>query len=371
MKAGRSLTDIATELQRQVETKRDYLASQGAIEVKVVDGEIVADGFNGSALGITNFAHGQIAQHLSIPQKYYDRMKVEQPELLAKNVNTWLHKDGEERRMVRALDGKVRAFLSPKYRPLDNSDLLAHIVPVLSQLPDFRPTSLELTETRFYIKGILESLSDKLPEGMTWGSGHNAVGAKDGLIVAAVSISNSDVGNGALKVEPSVYSTWCTNLAIMKSAAMRKYHVGRGFEADDNLEIYRDETRQADDRAFWLKVQDVTKSAFDRQVWERAVAAIRAAGQVEIVSKELPTVVEVAVKQLALPERTTGTILTNLAKNGDLSKWGLSSAITEAANTDEDYEVATQLERAGGEVLALEGRAWDTIATAVPVKKAA
>ena len=75
-------------------------------------------------------------------------------------------------------------------------------------------------------------------------------------------------------------------------------------------------------------------------------------------------VVEVAVKKLALPEATGGSILSILARNGDLTKWGLSSAITQTANDVGDYELATTLERAGGQVLALPAAAWEDIAEA-------
>ena len=119
-----------------------------------------------------------------------------------------------------------------------------------------------------------------------------------------------------------------------------------------------------DDKAFWLKVQDVTNAAFDQKVWDAAIAQIRNAGRTPIVSTELPRVVEVTVKQLALPERVTGSILTALARNGDLTQWGLSSAVTEVANAHDDYEGATELERAGGKILALDGRAWDLISKA-------
>lgn len=123
MKTGRSLTEIATELERQRVTLKDYLAPQAAIEAKVQDDrEVVLDGFNGKALQIQPYAHGQLADHLNIPRRYYDRMRIEQPALLADNLNTWLHADGENRRMVRTLDGRVRAVLSPKFRPLDNFD---------------------------------------------------------------------------------------------------------------------------------------------------------------------------------------------------------------------------------------------------------
>jgi hypothetical protein len=89
-------------------------------------------------------------------------MRAEDPALLAKNVNTWLGKNGDERRMVRTLDKQVRAFMSPKYRPLDNFDLAQTVLPVLIE-NKVTITSCELTETRMFIKGILETLSDELP----------------------------------------------------------------------------------------------------------------------------------------------------------------------------------------------------------------
>lgn len=227
--------------------------------------------------------------------------------------------------------------------------------------------SAELTETRFYLKGILPALSDELPAGMVWGNGHNRVAdynGQAGRVVAAIVISNSDVGAGTLRVEPSVFTTWCTNLAIMAQAAMKKYHVGRAFEADANWEVFRDETRKVDDQAFWMKVQDVTRAAFDAKVWAAAVVQIKEATTQMIVSNDLPKVVDVTVKQLALPQSAASPILKFLAGGGDLSKWGLSSAITATANDVPDYETATDLERAGGLVLALEGQAWQQIAAA-------
>lgn len=367
VKTGRTLQELAAELERQRTSRADYLAPQGAVAAKVVEGELVLDGLNGDAKNITPHAHRQLATQLEIPQKYYDRMAAERPELLAANVNTWLQKDKAEKRMFRTLDHKVRAIMSPRYRALDNFELAESLLPVLLD-NKVQIASAELTETRMYIKGILPELSDKLPEGMTYGQGHNSVAYGSdqgrGKVVAAIVISNSEVGNGSLRIEPSVFTTFCTNLMILKQAAMRKYHVGRANSADEDFSIYRDETREADDRAFFLKVRDIAQRAFDPKVFAEAVAQIRAAGQQPITSDDLPTVVEVAIRQLALPERTSGGILTALARGGDLSQWGLSSAITEVAGTVEDYELATTMERAGGEVLALAPRQWATIAEA-------
>lgn len=366
-KQGKSLQEMAAELQRQSEARKDYVAPQGKIEARAVEHDIVIDGINGGGLAVLPHAHKQFADVLGIPTRYYDRMRSEQPALLADNVNTWLHAEPMEKRMVRTLDNKVRAVLSPKYRPLDNFELATAVLPKLIQM-GVEVVSSELTETRMYIKAILPDLSDALPEGMVWGNGHNAIaeyrGNNPGRICAAIVISNSEVGDGALRVEPSVFTTWCTNLAVLKAAAMRKYHVGRGATGEDNFEIYRDETRAADDRAFFLKVADITEAAFNKDTFSAAVAQLKAATQDKIESQDIGAVVEATVRTLALPASTNTSILTYLAQGGDMSRWGLASAVTATANNFAAYEGATLLERAGGELLAMPAKDFRAIATA-------
>jgi hypothetical protein len=385
LRTGQSLQEIAALLEGQLKTRQDFLAPQGVIQPRVIEGELmldIPDPNNGvRTFGINNHTHGQIADYLGIPAKYYNRMREAQPDLLRDNVQTWLQAEKAEKRMVRTLNGKARGFLSPKYRPLDNFDLASAVLPVLVA-NKVRIISSELTETRLYIKGILPELSEPLPEGLVWGSGHADItrvapglqlpaeqtqffrGEKRGRIVSAIVISNSEVGAGTLRIEPSVFTTWCTNLAILIAAAMKKYHVGKAWESDTNYEIFRDETRQADDKAFFMKVKDVTAAAFDAKVFGAAIDSIKAAGAKQIASANLEKVVDTTVRQLALPVSTAPSILSMLARGGDLSAWGLSSSITAVANTAENYELATQLEYAGGQVLALDGNAWDAISRA-------
>lgn len=365
MKSGLSLSQLAAELERQTATRKDYIAPQSITEAIVVDDVVKLGGFNGTTFDVTPHAHGQLSQALDIPKKYYDKMAAERPALLATNINTWFQREPEAKRMIRTLDGRVRAVLSPKFRPLDNFDLANAVLPTLIDRK-IEIVSCELTETRMYIKGILPELSDELPAGLAYGTGHNAIstGVDRGRVVAAIVISNSDIGAGTLRIEPSVFTTWCTNLAIMKQAAMRKYHVGRAHDADASWEVFRDETREADDRAFWLKVADVTMAAFDDRIFRAAVERMRLAGSNPIKSDNLAAVVEKAVEVLALPPATTTGILSFLAKGGDITQWGLSSAITRVANDFADYEGATMLERAGGEIIDLPVGSWRAISEA-------
>jgi hypothetical protein len=101
MKSGRSLVELARELERQVGTKKDLLVplprtrhctmedGECALEVEESDGA--------QRYGVTALARRQLAEKLKIPYAYFERMRTEQPELLDRNVNAWLSREEGER----------------------------------------------------------------------------------------------------------------------------------------------------------------------------------------------------------------------------------------------------------------------------------
>ena len=91
MKSGRTLIDLAHELERQLPTKKDLLVPSSLVRYHTdergnctvtVDG---ADG--GSTFGITDLARRQLAEKLHIPHAYFERMRSEQPALLDHNLS--------------------------------------------------------------------------------------------------------------------------------------------------------------------------------------------------------------------------------------------------------------------------------------------
>ncbi len=90
-------------------------------------------------------------------------MRTEQPQLLDRNVNTWLQSDGD-RRMIRTLDGQLRAVLSDRYRRLDNFDLPENVLPILQRLQGARFESEELTGTKMYLKVMTPASSSTSPQ---------------------------------------------------------------------------------------------------------------------------------------------------------------------------------------------------------------
>lgn len=373
---GMGLAKLSDELTRQRTSRHDYLAKTEVLSIVPGNGlraptppdeRVAMQITNGKRerFGITALGHDQLGQYVGIPAAYYDRMLAERPDLLADNVNGWLS-EKKEKRLIRTLDGRVRAVLSDRYRALDNFDLMKAVLPVLDKRK-VQVISASVTETRLYVKAILPDLSEPLPAGRFWLDGHSSIGTdkRESRIVAAITISNSEVGAGALAVVPSVFETWCTNLATMREAAMRKYHVGRALDNGDGdtSDIYKDDTRKADDRALWLKVRDVTEAAFAKDQFALAIGRIKGAVEEPIESDDLPAVIEVLGKEFDLPEALDKVLLKNLIQRADTSRWGLVSAVTMSANKQTDYELATDLEEIGGTILN-DDRVWKTIATA-------
>ena len=161
-------------------------------------------------------------------------------------MNTWLQsgKSGA----LRTLDGQVRAVLSDRYRRLDNFDLAESVLPILQQLPEVRFESVDWPETKMYLKCITPRLKYEMAPG--------------DVVQAGVVISNSEVGQGTLSVQPLLFRLVCSNGLIAADRSLRKTTWDARSVARMNASrSYQDDTLRADDKAFFLKVRDVVQAA--------------------------------------------------------------------------------------------------------------
>jgi hypothetical protein len=159
MKTGRTLVELAQELVDQQSTKRDFHASTQNLSM-VPSGEFQLDTDAGvETMPATAHAHAQMASKLSIPKVYYDRMKSQSPHLLADNVNHWLEQRQSETSLIRTLRGQMRAFLSNRYRIVDNHDILEMVIPELAEMGSgIKIVSCQVTEEKMYLKVMCDSL---------------------------------------------------------------------------------------------------------------------------------------------------------------------------------------------------------------------
>jgi hypothetical protein len=382
MRQGRSIVELAQEIQRQSESKIDYIADTPAMRMlpqAAMDPEECEPGSLDLAWGngdeirmpVTALAHRQIASRFNVPAKFYDRMLNDHPDLLA-HAMTGLMEREPQKRMVRTLDGQVRAFLSERFRPLDNAELFEAVFPVLQDL-GVKVVSAEVTERRMYLKFLAPSVKvdapDLLPpnrrdphgdqiEGGMMRSGDFA-GHSASEIIAGGVISNSEVGQGSLRVEQLRFFVRCLN-GWVDATVTRRNHVGRStaIEGVEAAEFLKDSTRRLQDAALFSALKDTVTGMFQLASLEGWVDRARAAKADAVPAILAPAVVQVVSNRLALPDVQRKGVLESLIQDGDLSRWGVSNAITALSQKVEDYDTASDLEAEGGKVVAMPKSDW-------------
>lgn len=354
MRSGRSLVSLAQELERQLASKKDLVVPSSLLRHDTDDtGDtriVIEEGGVPARYGVTPLARRQLADKLKIPYAYFERMRGEQPVLLDRNVNTWLQSE-DDRRMIRTLDGNVRAVLSDRYRRLDNFDLAESVLPILQQLPEARFESVELTDTRMYLKVITPRLKFEMAPG--------------DIVQAGVVVSNSEVGQGTLSVQPLLYRLVCRNGLIASDRSLRKTHVGRALGTDDEaILVFKDDTLRADDQAFFLKVRDVVQAAVSEATFRQTAQKLQKTLHIPLVGDPVRTV-EVLAQRYTLNDTERSGVLRHLISEGDLSGYGLVNAVTHFSQEVEDYDRATEFEALGGKLIELPADEWRGLAQAV------
>lgn len=359
MREGRTLQELATELDRQRNAQHDYLGDTRDIRLGMIrkhpsldpergvllhldgiESESAAGGFS-----ISRLAHGQLAAHTGIPKSHYDRKLEHCPHLLVDEVNYWLRHE-PKRRMVRTLDGEMRAFLSDSYRQIDNADLAEAVLPALDAL-DAEVKSCEVTSKRFYLKAVTPRVQGEV--------------AKGDIVQAGIVVSNSEVGCGALQIEEFALRLVCLN-GMISQVAQRRTHLGRRSDLGalgNATEFWKDETRRQSDRALFMQIRDSVAAIFDAERFAGRVAEYRRAAEDKIPAATTVPVMEEIGRRLKLSEGEKEGVLGHLIAGGDLSRWGVANAVTRFAEDASDYDRATEFERMGGSVIELPRTDWE------------
>lgn len=362
MKQGKSLVELAKTLQDIRDNSRDFLVPAKELAMRD-DASLVFKNGQEHEYAPNRLAHGQLAGYTGIPRAYYEKLLDENKSLLANNVNHGFSKKSEqanrgkpETRMVRTYRDQIRAVLSSSYRRLDSFDLCNNVLPLLHE-KQMTVDSSELTESRLYIKALMPKLQSEVKVGDP--------------VQYGILITNSDVGAGAVRVEPLIYRLICKN-GMVASTAIRKFHAGRNMAGNDVQELFTDETHRLTDAAFWAQVKDIVTASMQPEIFEAEVNKLRQAAEQRITNFDIPEVVELAMGSVGVSgEGVKENIIGYLANGADgagLTKWGLLNGFTYAAQSPAvNYDQSVELERAGAKILELSNRDWRRIAESTQV----
>lgn len=344
IKGSKPFQDIYAEIERLAATHRDFRADTRKIIItpivdkdRIVHIDVTIDtGKETLTFTPTQFAARQIGEYCGIPAKYWDKLETA-PELLADNVKHWFVKDHAQR-MIRTCEGTVlRAFLSNSFKRIDHIDLCSVLLPEFSK-PGWSIANSVLTETRLYIPAVSADLKAEIRPG--------------DVVRAGVTVSNSEVGAGALAVEPTLFRA-NTNTAIITKNSLRRSHVGRAVTGDEAIEEFlSQETMALDDLALAAKIQDVVRGAVNEVRFYELVSQLREAATVQL-EEDPPEIVEVTARRFALDDGERSKLLRHLTVGGDLSVYGLANAVAKTADDATTEDRAFQLQRFAADTLTM------------------
>ena len=217
-----------------------------------------------------------------------------------------------------------------RYRRIDNLEICAAIYPFIESTKFLSVESAEVTDSHLYLKVINKRIKAEISKG--------------NIIHAGFVISNSEVGEGCLKVEPLIFNSVSKNALIFKDCLHKTNHIGRQFKSSSSAyEI----------PAVFAKLQnDIQAAISDNETFETIVQLLKQSKQIPL-QKDIVKSVESLANDFALSPNERGDILRQLLISEDHSRYGLINAISAASKISNSYERATELEHIGGELLTL------------------
>jgi hypothetical protein len=148
-------------------------------------------------------AQQSAACRLGIPINYLRKCP---PEMQAYNMNYWMMKEKNEELFFRFDGEEVRAIFTPKYKPIDNFEIMEK----LDSLGYDRDTQVQChLDAEFMVVSILY--------------GNQAFSVNGDRFTPGISISNSEVGLSSLSIAAFVLRLVCTNGMISKTEVSASY----------------------------------------------------------------------------------------------------------------------------------------------------
>lgn len=362
-----ALNDQRTRAVDLVIPARDIRFNGAALDLTGLDPVITDDGVTDPNGRYTPTMVGDegIATKLDIPLRYLRRMRENDPGLYDANVNTWLSRSADSYllRLLRGDDatetrGVLRAWLSDRYRTIDNFDVL------LATLQGIRDSGMpigegdiqaDLTDRRMYTRVSCPAVSAMAPELL---HGYRSpftgeTGTDNPTVFAGFVITNSETGNGAFSIVPRLVVQVCSNGMTITKDATREIHLGSRL--DTGVVRWSPETLRRNLALVTSQTADAVATFLDRDYLVVKLAELEQAAGVPV--KDAPAVITAVSKKLGFTEDQQTSILNHFIAGGQLTAGGVMQAITATAQTVDDGDTAHALEAAALPALELAAAA--------------
>jgi hypothetical protein len=384
---GRKLDVVAPASQISITPDSSQLVVSGASMAMDADGVTPVDGLYDA----TEVFWDGISDKLTLPRAYLRRMLTERPDMLAMNVNGWLHGGVTQRfddvpldypadprnfllRLFRGDDGGTgvaRAMLSDTYKlTMDNLDVLMAALSGVKQAGvAIDITSCNLTERRLRVRVEAPEVRALAPVLLSqyrnpfadpsvkraggWSvDSARAAAQREGLardigsepvVWSGFEITNSETGGGAYRLTPIIKVEICGNALVIEVDSLRQVHLGQRLDA--GLFRVGEDTAAKELELIGLRARDAVSTWLDTEWLATTIARLEEKAGAPV--KDPAAVVETVTKGLQFTKEEQAGVFDFFIRGGQISAGGVMQAVTAYAQTVEDPDRAYDVERAG------------------------
>jgi hypothetical protein len=369
--------EILAELERRKKYRVDAVVTSANIAFCSQDGEIkLSTNEQKGGSPLTNHALSQLFELIGLPQRTrlfqwlmrnsreFPNRKGNEPDtnhdLVCGLLNTFFGRMKFDRlvRRMKKPDGSLycRALLSNRYRIVDSHDLFFAILEELSKVKvGGKPPEIwnaRLSEDHFYGYAVAPGLTGQVDLTRTFkgarGQDNRWQGLPGDVYNGAIVFGNSETGAGGVFIRQAVVRAVSHSYLIDQDLVAER-HVGGKMEADADLST---ETIAAWNKAFFFEIQDHVRNAFDPEKFKVVLDRLNGAARDNVEDGVIAT--EALQVCYDLSEAAKERIRNMFFRSGDLTRYGLVTALSEAAAEGVGAEEAVAMEQAGSELARMD-----------------
>jgi len=279
-------------------------------------------------------------------------------DLQRQTLNELLQRD-ERKIVVRTIQPNgerlARAVVSDMYRPIDDDLIIPKVVETAAQYGDkWRALGGQITDTNSYLKFISREPQVTL----------NLAGRKRELYIGFM-YQNSEVGRGYMQFKAFFFDSFCDNGCTFGDVTVANCKfVHRGSRISTEFgQILEKRIEDVELSSIKAAVADATRLTCQAGHVEKVKNLLEASFTRELpAGKEAPFIREVS-KRIGLSEYATEQALVHY--DGTANQYGVQAAITASAPHAATYAVRQTLQEAGGKVLSMNNKIWESITALV------
>ncbi len=367
-----TLSNLMRKVKGEYDRSRDFLAPTHDLQKGTTDDGLpyvvmeASKGVPTQLFDINEVAFGQISANAGIDVRTARRLQEQVPTEFDSVVNALWRKTpnvrmlrthdhvGPSSKTVIGSNGKLRAFVSDKFKTFDNLHLLEATLPQLMESDaEWKVVSGDISERRMYLR-----LKSEVQKG--------DAGVGD-VMANGIGLGNSEVGSGSILVYGMTWTLACLN-GMTTEKKHRSSHITSARDSED-WGLLSGEAKDADNKALELKVRDLVQSYASRENFDAVLESMRLA-KLDVIHGEKSEAVQSLGKVLQLTKKETSNVLDGLLNTigqsgyeagSPVTRATLVNAVTNVANSADIDDVDLWQNR-GGQVLNLNRSDWARVA---------